>query len=82
MLQKSPAPEPMAYLQGACWLCKGAGRPSEGVWQAERELVCSEVLVSASCLWGGVGGGGTEDHVPQSHSREVAVETYPEFKAI
>ena len=31
---------------------------------------------------GGVGGGGIEDHVPQSHSREVAVETYPEFKAI
>lgn len=60
ILQKSPVPEPMAYLLGACWFCKDAVRPSEGVWQAEAESVFSELLVSASSL----GWQGTDGHVP------------------
>ena len=45
----------------------------KGSWFAQR---CWFKLLSGS------GGGGTEDRMPQSHSREVAVKTYPEFKAI
>lgn len=51
-LQKSPEPEPMAYLLliTICWFCKGTTDPGKGVWQGERELICSKLLVSGSSL--------------------------------